>query len=352
MLVECIIIMQQTYTARAKVAPQPVTTRAAVLGLGIYVPPRLLDNHELATRVDTSDEWIVERTGIRTRHIAAPDQAASDLAVPACLDALRDANLSAADLDLILCATTTPDMLFPATACLIQKRLGARRAGACDVLAACSSFLCAMITAAQMIEAGLIRYALVVGAEVLSKLVDWTDRTLCVLVGDGAGAVVMGPSTSGAGVLASVAHADGGAGDMLKLPAGGSRMPITQEVLAQRLHYPRMDGRTLFKLAVRVVPEVIEEVTRRAGLTLDEITWIVPHQANQRILEAVARAMRLPLERFICTIDRYGNTSAASVPISLWEARQDGRLRDGDRLVAVAFGGGFTWAACAMTWGR
>jgi 3-oxoacyl-[acyl-carrier-protein] synthase-3 len=343
--------MQQTYTAPGRVVPSQTTVRAAVLGLGIYVPPRLLDNHELATRVDTSDEWIVERTGIRTRHIAAPDQAASDLAVPACLDALRDADLGPADLDLILCATTTPDMLFPATACLIQERIGARRAGACDVLAACSSFLCAMITAAQMIEAGLVRYALVVGAEVLSKLVDWTDRTLCVLVGDGAGAVVMGPSTSGAGVLASVAHADGGAGDMLKLPAGGSRMPITEEVLAQRLHYPRMDGRTLFKLAVRVVPEVIEEVTRKAGLTLDEVTWIVPHQANQRILEAVARAMHLPIERFICTIDRYGNTSAASVPICLAEAADAGALRPGMNLVLVAFGAGLSWAASVVRWG-
>jgi 3-oxoacyl-[acyl-carrier-protein] synthase-3 len=209
-----------------------------------------------------------------------------------------------------------------------------------------------MITAAWMIEAGVVRHVLVVGAEVLSKLVDWTDRTLCVLVGDGAGAVVMGPSTGGAGVLASVVHADGGAGDMLKLPGGGSRMPFSREVIERRLHYPRMDGRTLFKLAVRVVPEAIDEVTRKAGLTLDDVKWIVPHQANQRILEAVARAMHLPIERFICTIDRYGNTSAASVPIALWEARRDGRLTDGDHLVAVAFGGGFTWAACALTWGR
>jgi 3-oxoacyl-[acyl-carrier-protein] synthase-3 len=336
----------------ASVAPFAAqTARAAVLGLGIHVPDRILTNADLARIVDTSDEWIVARTGIRTRRMVADHQAASDLGVPAAEAALRDAGVRARDLDLIICATTTPDMLFPATACLIQDRLEARRAGAMDLLAACSSFVYGVIAAGQMISAGLARYILVVGAEVLTKLVDWSDRTTCVLIGDGAGAVVMGPSTSGAGILASATGADGSAGDILRLPAGGSRLPLSQDVLAQRLHRARMDGQAVFKLAVRVVPEVVRTVVAAAGLSLDNIAWFVPHQANQRIIEAVARALDAPIERFVSTIEHYGNTSSASIPISLWEARRDGRLREGDALVLVAFGGGFTWSACVLTWG-
>ncbi|MDR7486237.1 MAG: beta-ketoacyl-ACP synthase III [Armatimonadota bacterium] len=326
--------------------------RAAVLGLGVHVPSRVLTNADLERMVDTSDAWIIERTGIRTRRIAEPGEAASDLGVVAAEAALRDAGLQASALDLIICATTTPDMLFPATACLIQDRIGATRAGAFDLLAACSSFVYGVVSAAAAIEAGVVRHVLVVGAEILTKLVDWSDRTLAVLVGDGAGAVVMGPSESGAGVRASVVGADGSAGDLLKLPAGGSRLPMSQEVIAQRLHRARMDGQAVFKLAVRVVPDAIRQVVAAAGMTLDDIAWIVPHQANQRIIEAIARAMGLPLERFVCTIERYGNTSSASVPLSLWEALRDGRIRDGDHLVLVAFGGGFTWSACVLTWGR
>jgi 3-oxoacyl-[acyl-carrier-protein] synthase-3 len=196
------------------------------------------------------------------------------------------------------------------------------------------------------------RHVLVVGAEVLTKLVDWSDRTTCVLIGDGAGAVVMGPSQNGAGVLATLVGSDGSAGDLLKLPGGGGRLPMSAEVIARRQHRARMDGQAVFKLAVRVVPEAIAEVACRAGLGPDDIDWIVPHQANQRILEAVARAANIPFERVISTIERYGNTSSASIPISIWEATQDGRITSGDRLVLVAFGGGFTWAACALTWGR
>ncbi|MDQ7850037.1 MAG: beta-ketoacyl-ACP synthase III [Armatimonadota bacterium] len=325
--------------------------RAAVLGLGTYVPQREMTNDDVARLVDTSDQWIVERTGIRVRHIAEPDQAASDLALPASRAALADAGVRPEELDLIICATTTPDMLFPATACILQERLGAKQAAATDLLAACSGFIYGLATATALIGAGVARYVLVVGAEVLSKLVDWTDRTLCVLVGDGAGAAVLGPSRQGGGVLSTVLGADGSAGDILKLPGGGSRLPYSRQVIERRLHYPRMDGRLLFKLAVRVVPQAIETAVRRAHLTLDDVEWIVPHQANQRIIEAVAHAMHLPLERFVCTIERYGNTSAASVPISLWEARRDGRLKAGDHVVLVAFGGGFTWGACVLTWG-
>ncbi len=330
----------------------PARVRAAVLGLGIHVPSHVLTNADLEKLVETSDEWIVARTGIRTRRIVEPDQASSDLAIPAAEAALRDAGVTAAELDLIICATTTPDMLFPATACLIQDRIGAKRAGAFDLLAACSSFVYGVISATQLIEAGMARYVLVVGAEVLTKLVDWTDRTTCVLIGDGAGAVVMGPSSDGAGVLSSVVGADGSAGEILKLPAGGSRIPMTVDAIAQHLHRARMDGQAVFKLAVRIMPEAMQQVVSRAGLTFNDIDWIVPHQANQRIIEALARAVNIPLERFISTIERYGNTSAASVPISIWEARRDGRIKDGHRLLLVAFGGGFTWSACVLTWGR
>lgn len=343
--------MRQMRARSAASGARPAATRAAILGLGVYVPPRVLTNDDLAKMVETSDAWIVERTGIRTRHVAEPDQAASDLAVPAAQAALVEAGLAASDLDLIICATTTPDMVFPATACLVQDRIGASRAGAYDLLAACSSFVYGIIGAAQLIEAGVMRHVLVVGAEVLSKLVDWTDRATCVLIGDGAGAVVLGPAEGNGALLASVVGADGSAGDLLKLPAGGSRIPMSAEVIRANLHRARMDGQAVFRLAVRVVPAAVREVVAKAGLTLDDIRWIVPHQANQRILEAVARAMGLPFERFICTIDRYGNTSAASIPISIWEARRDGRIKDGDRLVLAAFGGGFTWAATALTWG-
>ncbi|MBI3998453.1 MAG: ketoacyl-ACP synthase III [Armatimonadetes bacterium] len=345
------LTVRQPTTLPASQQARPAATRAAILGLGVHVPARVLTNDDLAKIVDTSDEWIVERTGIRTRRIAEPDQAASDLAVPASSAALRDAGLSASDLDLIICATTTPDMIFPATACLVQDRIGAAKAGAIDLLAACSSFVYGVITAAQMIESGVAQHVLVVGAEVLSKLVDWKDRTTAVLIGDGAGAAVLGPSQN-SGILSSVVGADGSAGDLLKLPAGGSRIPITAEAIQQGLHRARMDGQAVFKLAVRVVPDAIRQTVQKAGLTLDDIDWIVPHQANQRILEAVARAMDLPFGRFICTIDRYGNTSAASIPLSIWEALRDGRIKDGDHLVLVAFGGGFTWAACTLIWGR
>lgn len=331
---------------------QQTVTRAAILGLGMHVPPRILTNADLEKIVETSDEWIVTRTGIRTRRIVEGDQAASDLAVPAAEAALRDAGISAADLDLIICGTTTPDMVFPATACLVQERIGATRAGAFDLLAACSSFVYGVVTAAQMIEAGFVRHVLVLGAEVLTRLADWSDRTTSVLIGDGAGAVVMGPSSGGGCVRSTVVGSDGSAADILKLPSGGSRVPMTEEVVAKGLHRARMDGQSVFKLAVRIVPETILQVVQKAGLSLDDISLVVPHQANQRITEAVARATGLPLERFVSTIEAYGNTSSASVPISLWEARSDGRIKDGDNLVLVGFGGGFTWAACVLTWGR
>jgi len=325
--------------------------RAAIQGLGVCIPPGVLTNDDLARMVDTSDEWITARTGIKRRHIASPGQATSDLALVAAERALADAGVAAADLDLIIVGTATPDMFFPATACLVQDRLGARRAGAFDLLAACSSFVCALITAAQLIQSGLLRRVLVIGAETLSRLIDWEDRRTCVLVGDGAGAAVLGPATSGAGLVSGRVGADGAAGEVLRVAAGGSRLPISVEAIERKLHRAHMDGQAVFRLAVRTIPPLIRETVARAGWTLPQVDRIVPHQANLRIIDAMREQLGVPAEKVEVNIQEYGNTSAASVPIALWEAVRAGRVRDGDRIVLAAFGGGFTYAACALVWG-
>lgn len=334
-------------TARA-----PVDMHAAILGLGAYAPPTVLTNDDLARLVDTSDEWITTRTGIKRRHIAGPDQATSDLAIIAAQQALDTAGVRPRDLDLILVGTATPDMIFPATACILQDRLGAARAGAFDLLAACSSFVYGLISASQMMVSGTIRTALVVGAETLSRLIDWEDRRTSVLIGDGAGAAVLSLSDRGSGMYAGVVGADGSAGEVLRVPAGGSRIPITPEAIEHKLHRAHMDGQAVFKLAVRTIPGLIRETVTRAGWTMDQVDLIVPHQANLRIIEAMASQLDLPMEKFVVNIQEYGNTSAASVPLALFEAVQTGRIRDGDRLVLAAFGGGFTYAACAWVWGK
>lgn len=326
--------------------------RAAIQGLGVYIPPRILTNDDLARMVDTSDEWITTRTGIKRRHIAGPAQATSDLALIAAQRALADAGVAGEDLDLIIVGTATPDMVFPATACLLQPHLGAKQAGAFDLLAACSSFVYGLITVGQLISSGAIRTALVVGAETLSRLVDWKDRTTCVLIGDGAGAAVVARSSGGAGIQSGVVGADGAAGDVLKLPAGGSRIPMTTEAIERNLHRAYMDGQAVFKLAVRTIPGLIRDAVAKAGWTLGDVDLVVPHQANLRIIEAMADQLALPMEKFVVNIQEYGNTSAASVPIALYEAVQAGQIRDGDRIVLAAFGGGFTYAACTLVWGR
>ena len=333
-------------------APRPpAELRATVLGVGAYAPPKVMTNDDLARLVDTSDEWITTRTAIKRRHIAGPDQATSDLAIVAAQQALDAAAVRAQDLDLILVGTATPDMLFPATACVLQDRLGAARAGAFDLLAACSSFVYGLISAGQMIASEVIRTALVVGADTLSRLVDWEDRGTCVLIGDGAGAVVLGSSESGRGIYTGRVGADGSAGEVLKVPAGGSRIPATAEAIERKLHRGYMDGQAVFKLAVRTIPGLIRETVAQAGWTMDQVDLIVPHQANLRIIEAMASQLHLPMEKFVVNIQEYGNTSAASVPLALFEAVQAGRIHDGDRLVLAAFGGGFTYAACALVWG-
>lgn len=324
---------------------------AHIVGWGMAVPSRVVTNHELAQFVETSDEWIVTRTGIRERRVAGPQETTATLSVAAAEKALAVAEISPRDVDLILVATVTPEHLFPSTACLVQDALGASRAGAFDLLAGCSGFIYGLHMAAAAIRAGTHHTALVIGAETLSRIVNWRDRNTCVLFGDGAGAVVLQGSEVPGGVLASLIRADGSGAELLILPAGGSRLPISEAVVRDGCHFVRMNGREVFRFATRVMEKATREVVAQAGLRLEDVDLIIPHQANIRIIEAAAKALGLPMDRFFVNIDRYGNTSAASIPIALCEAVQQGRLKPGDRMVMVAFGAGLTWAAAAVQWG-
>jgi 3-oxoacyl-[acyl-carrier-protein] synthase-3 len=323
--------------------------RIGIVGLGMRVPDRVLTNFDLEKMVETSDEWIQTRTGIRERRIAEPGMATSDLAEPAARMALQQAGVKAEDLDLIIVGTTSPDMLFPSTACVLQHRLGATRAACFDVSAACSGSVYSMITAQKFLLSGQYRRALVIGAEVLSNFVDWTDRTTCVLFGDGAGACVMAPVDRG-GILATDLGSDGSATEMLYIPAGGSRQPPSHASIDQRLHYLRMNGADVFKVAVRQMADSAARVVAEAGLRMDDIACVIPHQANIRIIQAVAKFANIPMEKVFVNVDRYGNTSAASNLIALYEAVRDGRVRTGDRVVLVAFGAGLTWGSLLVEW--
>ncbi|MBE3590278.1 MAG: ketoacyl-ACP synthase III [Firmicutes bacterium] len=325
----------------------------AVRGLGRGLPERVVTNRDLEAVLDTSDEWIRTRTGIAERRVAAPEQATSDLAVIAAKEALAAAGWTPQDLDLLVVATATPDMIFPSTACVVQAALGAYQAGACDISAACSGFVYALSSVAAQIRAGAARRALVIGAETLSKIVNWQDRSTAVLLGDGAGAVALERVEDGAGegLLSVYLGADGRGGDLLKQPAGGSRLPASAETVAQGLHYLQMNGREVFKFAVQIMGDAAEEALRRAGLTFADVDLYVPHQANVRIIEASAKRFGLPMEKVWVNIDRYGNTSSASIPIALYEAHQAGRLHPGDVVLLVAFGGGLTWGAAVLRWG-
>lgn len=323
---------------------------AGILGAGHYLPARVLTNAELEGRLDTTDEWIRSRTGIRERRVAEPDQATSDLALPAAERALVQAGLDGAELDLILVATVTPDHAFPSTACILQHRLGAVHAAAMDLSAACTGFLYGVATAEALIRAGAARYVLVVGAETLSKILNWQDRSTAILLGDGAGAVVLGPAPAGSGVLATYLGADGAGGPLVCMPAGGSRLPTTPQTLAEGLNTFRQNGREVYRFATQVMGDAAEEALRRAGLAPADVALLVPHQANYRIIEAAARRFDFPLERVWINIDRYGNTSSASIPIGLSEAVAAGRLHPGDVVLAVAFGAGLTWGAVVLRW--
>lgn len=323
---------------------------AHITGWGMAVPELVMTNDDLAKKVDTNDQWIRERTGIRERHVAGEHEFASTLGVDAAIKALELANLRPTDIDLIICSTSSPEYIFPATACLIQDRLGATKAGAFDLLAACTGFIFATNMAAQAIRSGSIKNALVIGAETLSRFVDWNDRGTCILFGDGAGAFVLQASEQPGGVLSAVMHSDGSGGDLLSLPGGGSHLPANATTIQDGKHYIHMDGREVFRFATRVMGQAAREVLEQAGLTTDDVQWIIPHQANYRIIETAARYLKLPLDRFIINVERYGNTSTASIPIATVEAIEKGCIKNGDKIVFVGFGAGLTWGALAAEW--
>lgn len=321
-----------------------------IIGTGKYVPERILSNKELEQMVETNDEWIVTRTGIRERRIAAPEQATSDLAFNAAEIALKAAGITAAELDLIIVATITPDMFFPSTACLLQEKLGATKAAAFDLSAACSGFIYGLATANSMIASGMYKHVLVVGAECLSRITDYTDRNTCILFGDGAGAVVLGPVPEGRGFRSFELGADGSGGELLKVCGGGSRVPSTEASIAEKQHYIYMAGSEVFKFAVRIMGNAAEEALRKAGIDKGEIDLLIPHQANIRIIQSALNKLSLSEDKCMINLDKYGNVSAASIPIALAEAVEQGRVNEGDCLVLVGFGGGLTWGASVLVW--
>lgn len=323
---------------------------AHIVGWGKCVPQTVLTNEELSQRVETSDEWIRTRTGIRERRIAADGETTASMSIAAAREALRVADADPAKLDLIVVGTITPEYLFPSTACLVQDALGSRRAAAFDLSAGCSGFVYALSVAAHTIEAGAYQTALVIGAETLSRIIDWTDRRTCVLFGDGAGAVLLQASNHPGGVLSSVLGSDGSGGELLMMPGGGSRHPATPESLGNGLHYLRMDGRRVYRFATRIMARATEEALEKTGLTPQDVSLLLPHQANQRIIDSAARGLKLNDDQVFVNLDRYGNTSSASIPIALCEAVESGRVKRDDTLVLVGFGAGLTWAAAAVRW--
>jgi len=325
---------------------------AGILGLGMAVPDRVLSNADLERMVDTSDEWIMTRTGIRERRICEPHETTGTLGSLAARRALEDAGVEPGDLDLVLCATATGDYIWPATACIIQDRIGAARATAFDVSAACSGFVYGLATAAAFIQSGTMRRILVVGADTLTKQVNWADRSTCVLFGDGAAAAVVGPCRAGEGILASSTGSNGAGLDQILLPAGGTRMPVTPEAIERKLNCIHMKGAEVFKFAVRIMGDACLDALAKAGLTPADVDLFIPHQANIRIIQAAAARMEMPPERVYVNVHKYGNTSAASIGIALREALDEGRVKRGDVIVSVGFGAGLTWGANVQRWCR
>jgi 3-oxoacyl-[acyl-carrier-protein] synthase III len=323
--------------------------RVGVIGVGKYLPKKVLSNADLAKAVDTSDEWITTRTGIKERRLAAKTEATSDLALKAAKDALLDAKFNPSDVELIIVATITPDMQFPATACLLQNSLGAKNAVCFDVAAACSGFIYAISIAQQFIARGVYKNALVVGAEALSTITDWQDRSTCVLFGDGAGAAVLSEVKSG-GIISTYLGSDGSMSELLMVPAGGSRNPASYKTIDNRLHCIKMRGNELFKVAVKTMTHAAETVLKQAGVKISEVNLIIPHQANTRIIAAVGKKLGLSLDKFYLNIERYGNMSSASLAVALCEAVKEGRIKKGDTVLLDAFGAGLVWGACVIKW--
>ena len=325
--------------------------RAVIAGTGSSLPERIMTNADLERMVDTSDEWIRTRTGIRERRVAGPDEPMSLFATRAAEAALQAAGVKAADLDLVLCASVTPDMPIPSTACIIQDKLGAKKAAAFDLAAGCSGFLYGLTVAERFLASPQYDTILLIGAEVLSKYVDWKDRTTCVLFGDGAGAVVLKAGKAPYGVLATTLRADGALADFIHVPAGGTREPASEKTIAERRHYIRMKGNETFKMAVRSMEEAARQALDRAGLSTSDVALFIPHQANLRIIDAVGSRLGLRPDQVLINIERVGNTSAASIPVALDEAARAGRLKRGDVVLLAAFGTGLTWGAAVLRWG-
>ena len=323
--------------------------KACIAGIGSYVPASVLTNADLERMVATSDEWIRERTGIRERHVAATGEACSDLAVQAGKRALTAAGVMATDLDMILVATCTGDYPLPATACLVQHQLGATKAAACDLSAACCGFVYALSVADAYVKTGM-RHVLVIGSEVMSAITDWTDRNTCVLFGDGAGAVVVSAHDGERGIISTHLRSDGTLCELIMVPGGGSRTPPSEKVIAERLQYIKMKGNETFKVAVRTLEEIARTTLSAKGLRVEDLDLYVPHQANVRILKAVMDRLGLPIEKVLMNLDRYGNTSAASIPIALDEAVREGRIKEGSLVMLGAFGAGLTWASALIRW--
>jgi 3-oxoacyl-[acyl-carrier-protein] synthase-3 len=323
---------------------------AKITGTGSFAPSKVLTNYDLEKIVDTSDEWIITRTGIKERRIAEDGTGASDLSLEASRIALQEAKLEPDQIDLILVGTVTPDYLLPSTACILQDKLKAKNAAVLDIVAACSGFLYGLSIASAFIAIGQYRNVLVIGVEVLSKITNWEDRNTCVLFGDGAGAAVVSATTEEKGILGTFLSGDGSLANLLHIPVGGTKFPLTKENFDLKQHYIHMQGNEVFKSAVRAMESAVGHVVREVGLSPDQIDLLIPHQANIRIIEALAKRLKVPMDKVYVNIDRYGNTSAASVPIAMDEARKKGVIKEGSNTVLVAFGGGFTWGSAVIRW--
>lgn len=329
-----------------------MTRAVGILGMGHYVPEKILTNFDLEKMVETSDQWITERTGIKQRHIAAPEEATSDLCYNAAMIALKDAGVAPEELDLVIVATASPDHVFPSTACLVQDRIGAKNAAAFDLAAGCSGFVYSLGVASQMIATGLYKHALIIGAETLSRIMNWTDRNTCVLFGDGAGAAVLGPVEEGYGVLGIDMGADGSGGKYLIQPAGGSRNPASPETIEANDHTIHMNGPEVFKFAIQIMGKTAKRALAKANMKAEDLDMLFPHQANLRIISSAAKRLKMPMEKVWVNVDKYANTSAASIPIALCEAQAAGALKKGDNILLDGFGAGLTWASIVLKWSK
>ena len=329
-----------------------MTRAVGILGMGHYVPEKILTNFDLEKMVETSDQWITERTGIKQRHIAAPEEATSDLCYNAGMIALKDAGVAPEEIDLVIVATASPDHVFPSTACLVQDRIGAKNAAAFDLAAGCSGFVYSLGVASQMIATGLYKHALIIGAETLSRIMNWTDRITCVLFGDGAGAAGLGPVEEGYGVLGIDMGADGSGSKYLIQPAGGSRNPASPETVEANDHTIHMNGPEVFKFAIQIMGKTAKRALAKANMKAEDLDMLFPHQANLRIISSAAKRLKMPMEKVWVNVDKYANTSAASIPIALCEAQAAGALKKGDNILLDGFGAGLTWASIVLKWSK